>query len=180
LPSTGGRDSRHALAAMDLSAFEQFNRDLWRRPDCFDLNALGRPGPVMIGGLIRSKTVGRRVARGGAISVYYTFIGEDAKTQLNEWLKERRQMLQKAGQADSDFLFLNWRRGGRQSFRSSLVPVTGNTIGKMVTSLIKKLDLVNGVFRAKMKRCALPAGSSINCHCSQPSGRRKNSRSWAA
>jgi integrase len=129
-------------AAMDFSAFEQFNRDLWRRADCFDPSALSRPGPVMIGGLIRSKTVGRRVARGGAISVYYTFIGEDAKTQLNEWMGKRREMLQKAGQADSDFLFFNWRRGGRQSFRSSLVPVTGNTIGKMVTSLIKKLDLV--------------------------------------
>jgi hypothetical protein len=27
LPSTGGLDSRHTLAAMDLSAFEQLNRD---------------------------------------------------------------------------------------------------------------------------------------------------------
>jgi len=128
--------------AMDATALEQFSGSLWRDKHNFDERDLERSGPVKIGGLIRTKTMRRQAARGGDIDVYYTFLGEDGKRYLKQWLEERREMLQQAGLTDSPYLFLNWRRGGRQKFSSSLAPVSGNTIGKTLTGLLKRLGLV--------------------------------------
>jgi hypothetical protein len=43
----------------------------------------------------------------------HTFIAEDGKRLLKEWLTERESMLEKAGLEDSDYFFLNWRRKSR-------------------------------------------------------------------
>ena len=98
---------------MDASALEQFNKELWRNEEHFRVGDLDRSGPVKIGGLIRSKTLTRRTARGGEIPTYYTFIAEDGKRLLKEWLVERQLMLERAGLVDSDYFFFNWRRGGK-------------------------------------------------------------------
>jgi hypothetical protein len=129
-------------AGMDAAALEQFSGHLWSDKRNFDAKDLDRPGPAKIGGLIRTKTMGRRAARGGDIDVYYTFISQDGKMHLKQWLNERQTMLRKAGLKDSPYLFLNWRRGGRQKFSSELTPVSGNTIGKTITERLKRLGLI--------------------------------------
>jgi hypothetical protein len=134
---------------MDAAALEQFSGSLWHDQGNFDVKDLDRLGPTKIGGLIRTKTMSRQTARGGDIDVYYTFLSEDGKRYLKQWLEERREMLQRAGLTDSPYLFLNWRRGGRQKFHSDLAPVSGNTIGKTVTELIKRLGLVHPPEKAK-------------------------------
>jgi len=86
--------------------------------------------------------VTRQVAQGGRIDVYYTYIVEDAKLKIRQWLPIREEMLKKAGKSEYKYLFFNWRRGGRQKLKTELTPVSTNTIGKTVTTLIKKLELV--------------------------------------
>ena len=135
--------------AMDAAAIEQFSDGLWRDKRNFDVKDLDRPGPAKIGSLIRTKTMGRQAARGGDIDVYYTFLSEDGKTYLKQWLRERQAMLEEAGLSESQYLFLNWRRGGRQKFNSGLAPVSGNTIGKTLTELLKRLDLIQAPEKAK-------------------------------
>jgi hypothetical protein len=129
-------------AALDASAFVQFNSRLWRDKDSFDLKDLEGRGPVKIGGIVRSKTSFRAASRGGEITVYYSYFGEDAKRLLREWLLIRKQMLKKAGVKEFDYLFFNWRRGGPQQFKSGLAPVTGHLLRKNLTDTIKRLNLV--------------------------------------
>jgi hypothetical protein len=127
---------------MDADAFMQFNSRVWNDPKLFDMKALGGRGSVKIDGLVRSKTEDQAAARGGQINVYYTYISEDAKMKIRQWLQIRDEMLKKAGKSEWEYLFFNWRRGGRQRLKTELTPITTNTIGKTVTTLIKRLGLV--------------------------------------
>jgi hypothetical protein len=130
--------------ALDSSGFVQFNSHLWREPDNFDLKALDSAGPVKINGIVRSKTSYRKGSRGGDITVYYTYIGEDAKMKIKEWLAIRREMLAQAGLKKAfPYLFFNWRRGGRQKLHSSLAPITGPVLRKNLTETAKRLGLIH-------------------------------------
>jgi hypothetical protein len=129
--------------ALDASGFVQFNNQLWGEPENFDLKALDSPGPVKINGIVRTKTSFRKGSRGGDITVYYTYIGEDAKMKIKEWLPIRRQMLAQAGLKESPYLFFNWRRGGRQKLSSSLAPITGPVLRKNLTDTAKRLGLIH-------------------------------------
>jgi hypothetical protein len=86
--------------AMDADAFMQFNSKVWSDKKLFDMKGLDSRGALKIDGLVRSKTVTRRVAQGGQIDVYYTYIAEDAKMKIRQWLPIREEMLKKAGKSE--------------------------------------------------------------------------------
>ena len=65
-------------SAMGLCEFELFNTASWKKV----VRNLDKEGPVRVD-LVRGKTSRQTVKK------YYTYIGEDAKTLIKEWLKMR-------------------------------------------------------------------------------------------
>lgn len=78
--------------AMDMSAFSQFNRRVWRKMKNFTAE-LDTPGPMRIGWLVRSKSAAKEVAEKGAPTRYYTYISDDAKRLIEQWLKETQRIV---------------------------------------------------------------------------------------
>ena len=116
-------------SAMGLAEFEIFNRYGWRRV----VDRLDEPGPVRID-LYREKTSRTSVKK------YYTFIGEDAKSQIREWLSIRPE-------TDCECLFVTYNKN-----RKEWVPVTGLLIGNMITKISKRIGLIkpNGLGRYRV------------------------------
>jgi len=116
-------------SAMGLAEFEIFNRYGWRRV----VENLNKPGPIRVD-LYREKTSRT------AVKKYYTFIGEDAKSQIREWLRIRPE-------TDCDALFVTYNKNRRE-----WVPVRGKQIGEMITKISKRIGLIkpNGLDRYRI------------------------------
>ncbi|MEM2905724.1 MAG: hypothetical protein QW057_04125 [Candidatus Bathyarchaeia archaeon] len=106
-------------SAMGLAEFEEFNRLAWRKV----VEDLGSPGPLRID-LWREKTSRGQVKR------YYTFIGEDAKRLIGDWLSIRPKV-------DLDALFVTFNKNDAR-----WVPVTGRLIADMITKVAKRAGLI--------------------------------------
>ena len=106
-------------SAMGLAEFTQFNLGGWQRL----VEGLDQPGPLRID-LYREKTSKTRVSR------YYTFIGEDGKNLIREWLSVRPNV-----GGDALFVVLNKNR-------NVWVPLKGSHIGNMITRIGKKAGLI--------------------------------------
>jgi len=113
-------------SAMGLSEFEQFNTISWKKA----VKELDGDGPVRID-LVREKV------STGTIRRYYTFIGEDAKTLIKEWLGMRPDV-------KTDALFVTYNKN-----RKEWVPVSGRLVSNMITKVAKKIGLItpNGLNR---------------------------------
>jgi integrase len=107
--------------AMGLEEFNQFNRSTWRDA----AKELDKPGPTQVK-LFRSKT------SRGKVSAYYTFISEDAKLLVKQWLRTRPQSTEYP-----NHLFLTFRK-----VDGKWVPVTPAQIGSNVTAVAKKAGLI--------------------------------------
>ena len=114
-------------SGMGPAEFDIFNRYSWHKI----LPHLNSEDPVKID-LIRQKTSREEVRW------YYTFIGEDAKTLIKEWLKER------PSDAPEEYLFVVYNRQKR-----AYVPLTGRLLGNMLTKIAKRIGLIkpNGLNR---------------------------------
>lgn len=106
-------------SGMGRSEFDQFNTVTWRRV----VGQLDRPGPVRVD-LVREKTSREEVRR------YYTFIGEDAKALIREWLLMRPNV-------DVDALFVV-----KNKRDNKYVPLTGVRLSERVTALAKRTGIV--------------------------------------
>jgi len=113
-------------SAMGLSEFELFNTTSWKRV----VRNLDEEGPVRID-LVREKTSRQGVSR------YYTYIGEDAKTPIKEWLKIRPE-------TKTNALFVTYNKNKKE-----WVPVSGRLISDMLRKVAKKIGLItpNGLNR---------------------------------
>ncbi len=113
-------------SAMGLSEFEQFNTISWKKV----VKELDREGPIRID-LVREKTSRQSIRK------YYTFIGEDAKMLIKEWLDMRPD-------AKVDALFVTYNKNKKE-----WVPLTGRLISNMLTKVAKKVGLItpNGLNR---------------------------------
>jgi len=128
-------------SSMDMSAFSQFNRKLWRRMGNFE-NMLNMPGPLRIGWLIRAKTAAKESAEKGKPTQYFTYISDDAKLLIKRWLGERRRIIQEIkakGQKPPTALFVV-----KQKNADRYVPVTGSRVGANITATAKRLGLISG------------------------------------
>ena len=105
--------------AMGLAEFEQFNRISWKEV----VKKLDEPGPVRVD-LYREKTSREKVRK------YYTFIGEDAKTLIKEWLTIRPK-------AKIEYLFITFHKQ-----RSKYVPVTGRQLADTIRKIAKRIGLI--------------------------------------
>jgi len=116
-------------SAMGLAEFEVFNRYVWRRI----VDRLDTPGPVRVD-LYREKTSRT------AVKKYYTFIGEDAKNQIKDWLRIRPE-------TSCEALFVTYNKNERR-----WVPVRGRLIGNMITRISKRIGLIrpNGLNRYRI------------------------------
>ena len=117
-------------AGMGGAEFEIFNESAWRQiaPNLSSLRQqLDRPGPVKVK-LYRSKTSRTEIQE------YYTFLGRDAKTQTMQWLKMRPS-------CDLPHIFVVRQKGPKK--HGDYSPVTTSLIEKMVTELVKRLDLIS-------------------------------------
>lgn len=114
-------------SGMGPAEFDIFNRYSWHSV----VQHLDSEGPVKID-LIRQKT------SRGVVRKYYTFIGEDAKMLIKEWLKERPT------EAPKDYLFVVYNRQKKE-----FVPLTGRLLGNMLTKIAKRIGLIepNGLNR---------------------------------
>lgn len=112
--------------AMGLAEFAQFNSASWRGV----VEGLEEPGPLRVS-LYREKTSRMSVSR------YYTFVGDDGKRLVREWLDMRPKV-------DVDALFVVYNKNER-----SWVPLSGRLIGNMITKIAKRTGLVkpNGLDR---------------------------------
>jgi len=112
--------------AMGLSEFIQFNENVWHNIK----DDLDKPGPTRID-LYRSKT-----SRTG-VKKYYTFIGDDAKALIKQWLQIRPKI-------DKKHLFLSFNKTTR-----TWVPIRPALIGNAITKAAKKAGLIaeNGLGR---------------------------------
>jgi len=112
--------------AMGLSEFIQFNENAWHNIK----DDLDKPGPTRID-LYRSKT-----SRTG-VKKYYTFIGDDAKSLIKQWLQIRPRI-------DKKHLFLSFNKTTR-----TWVPIRPALIGNAITKAAKKAGLIkeNGLGR---------------------------------
>jgi hypothetical protein len=125
--------------AMDMSAFSQFNRRVWRKMKDFTVE-LDKPGPTRIGWLVRSKTAAKEAAEKGTPTRYYTYISDDAKRLIKQWLNERQRIVQKIkrkGEKEPAALFIV-----KQKNTNMYVPVTGSRVGANITATAKKLALI--------------------------------------
>ena len=105
--------------AMGLAEFEEFNEVAWKSI----VDKLDKPGPIRVD-LYRRKTSGNRVQR------YYTFLGQDAKALIKEWLEMRPKAL-------PNHLFITFNKR-----KSKYVPLTGRQLAEFITKLAKKLKLI--------------------------------------
>ncbi|MFQ5998696.1 MAG: hypothetical protein ACE5KO_05265 [Candidatus Bathyarchaeia archaeon] len=113
-------------SAMGLAEFTQFNLKGWRKV----LDNLNHPGPLRID-LYREKTSREGVKR------YYTFIGEDGKSQIKEWLTRKPN-------TESDALFVSFNKNSK-----TWVPLNSQLIGNMITKVARRSGLIkaNGLNR---------------------------------
>jgi len=113
--------------AMGLAEFAQFNEDGWHRV----LEDLDKPGPVRVD-LYRSKTSRTSVSK------YYTFISDDAKALIKQWLQVRPK------DKDLKHLFVTFNKN-----TGKWVPVTSPRIGSAITKAAKRTGLIkeNGLGR---------------------------------
>jgi hypothetical protein len=102
-----------------LAEFTQFNLEGWQPV----IDQLEQPGPLRID-LFRQKTSRRRVER------YFTFIGEDTKQLLSEWLQMRPS-------CDEPALFVVYNKN-----RRCWVPLRGRLVGNMITKIAKRTGLI--------------------------------------
>lgn len=112
-------------SAMGIAEFTQFNIVGWQKV----VNELEKPGPLRID-LYREKTSRE------AVKKYYTFISEDAKSLIKEWLNMRPKM--------EGALFLTFNKMKRE-----WVPLRGELVSNMITIVAKKIGLIkrNGLNR---------------------------------
>jgi integrase len=113
-------------SAMGLAEFTQFNLLGWKRA----IQDLDEPGPLRID-LYREKASRQEVRR------YYTFLGEDAKGLIRDWLAMRPEV-------DVDALFVVYNKNGRR-----WVPLRGRLLADMITAVAKRIGLIkpNGLDR---------------------------------
>ena len=112
--------------AMGLAEFMQFNENAWHGI----ADDLEKSGPLRID-LYRSKT-----SRTG-VKKYYTFISDDAKALIRQWLQIRPEL-------DKKPLFLSFNKTTR-----TWVPIRPALIGNAITKAAKKAGLIkeNGLGR---------------------------------
>lgn len=116
---------------MGLAEFSKFNTKAWRKILKSDPKAFEKPGPLRIN-IFRSKTSRGRMAS------YYTFISNDAKKAVSDWLKVRPQ-------TKHPHLLVAKRRGqkGKKGVTGTAwVPVTSRLIGQQVTETSKRIGLI--------------------------------------
>ena len=108
------------------SEYEQFNKHAWRQI----IEELDKEGPVKVN-MFRSKVSRAEVRK------YYTFLGEDAKVLIKDWLKERPE-------CGREELFVVYNRKKR-----TYVPLSARLLGERLTSIGKKLGIIkpNGLGR---------------------------------
>ena len=106
--------------AMGVSEFNQFNGEVWKEA----VKQLAKPEPLRIN-LFRSKTSRT------SVKSYYTFLGEDAKKLVAEWLKMRPL------ENDDDYLFVTYNKN-----RKMRVPVTGRLVSNMIRKTARKTGLI--------------------------------------
>jgi len=113
--------------AMSLAEFTQFNLRGWKSM----LDELDEPRPVKID-LYRGKTSRTKVEK------YYTFLGEDAKNLIKEWLSMRPET------PGLDALFVSYHKQ-----KKTWVPLNNVNVSAMITRVAKKIGLVkqNGLRR---------------------------------
>jgi len=113
--------------AMGLAEFTEFNQSAWHKV----AQDLENPGPIRVD-LYRAKTSRGRVKK------YYTFIGEDAKSLIKQWLQVRPE----AQEQEELFLTFNKNMG-------RWVPITSPLIGNAITKAAKRIGLIkeNGLNR---------------------------------
>lgn len=105
-------------SAMGLAEYDQFNNYAWRNI----VNQLDEEAPIKVD-LVREKTSRQDVKK------YYTFLGEDSKQLIKEWLKERPEGV--------DALFVTYNRHKREH-----VPLTGRLLSNMLTRIAKRIELI--------------------------------------
>ncbi|MEM2882211.1 MAG: hypothetical protein QXU06_02465 [Candidatus Bathyarchaeia archaeon] len=105
--------------AMGLAEFMEFNAVGWRRA----IERLDEPGPLRID-LYRGK------ASGLEVRAYYTFIGEDAKALIRDWLAIRPER-----GPDALFIVFDKRRG-------EYVPMGGRNLADAITRIAKRIGLI--------------------------------------
>jgi hypothetical protein len=112
--------------AMGLAELGEFNRNAWHRI----IEDLDKPVPVKVD-LFRSKTSRTSVKK------YYTFLGDDARSLIKQWLQIRPK-------SEDQHLFLTFNKN-----RHTWVPVTAPRIGNAITKAAKKAGLIvdNGLGR---------------------------------
>jgi len=113
--------------AMGLAEFTQFNENTWHKV----VEDLDKPGPTRVD-LYRSKTSRKDVRK------YYTFISNDAKTLIKQWLQIRPKT------QGLKHLFLTFNKNS-----GKWVPVTSPRIGNAITKAAKRTGLIkeNGLGR---------------------------------
>jgi hypothetical protein len=113
-------------SAMGLAEFNQFNTQGWQQV----VKRLGQPGPLRID-LYREKTSKTRV------NSYYTFIGDDGKRLIKEWLNIKPR-------TEVGALFAVFNKN-----KKTWVPLRGRLIGNMITKIAKRTGLIkpNGLNR---------------------------------
>jgi hypothetical protein len=113
-------------SAMGLAEFTHFNAEGWRRV----VEQVHEPDPLRID-LFRAKTSRTHVNK------FYTFVGEDGKRLVREWLAMRPD-------TEVDALFVVFNKN-----RQTWVPLRGRLIGNMVTKVAKRTGLIkpNGLNR---------------------------------
>jgi hypothetical protein len=107
-------------SAMGLAELIQFSQGGWRKVK----DTLDKDGPARVD-LYRSKTSRQTVKK------YYTFIGEDGKTQIKQWLHARPKV-----QGVED-LFLTFNKNTRK-----WVPISAPLIGNAITETAKRIGLI--------------------------------------
>lgn len=113
--------------AMGLAEFAQFNENTWHKV----VEDLDKPGPTRVD-LYRSKTSRTDVRK------YYTFISNDAKILIKQWLQVRPEA------EGLKHLFLTFNKNTRK-----WVPIASPRIGSAITKAAKRTGLIkeNGLKR---------------------------------
>jgi len=113
--------------AMGLAEFAQFDENAWHNV----VESLEKPGPIRVD-LYRSKTSRTSIRK------YYTFISDDAKALIKQWLQIRPK------DKDLKHLFVTFNKN-----TGKWVPVTSPRIGSAITKAAKRTGLVkeNGLQR---------------------------------
>jgi len=115
-------------AGFGCAEFEIFNESAWREivKDPRNPKEL-KPGPPVKVLIFRSKTSRKELQK------YYTFLADDAKELIDQWLKIRPE-------SDLPHLFIIRQKGRRKT--GTYAPVTTPLIENTVTTLAKRLKLL--------------------------------------